>query len=141
MSINANTSIVLSQQRGGKAVLKFQGTSANVVCASNSTVQADIAVGNNSIDPIRGAAITGMWWSLCGNSTVTAATVTVARQANTVYTLQGGDQWTQSNGFRADRQDFSANLVVTFNAPAQGTLIIELSKVYEGGNPPDLDGH
>lgn len=134
MSINANTALIKSGARGGRATVRFIGTGANLVVVANSTSNSDI--GNPANDQfIVGASIVGMHFCLAGNG------VTVARVNSTVTVvvanLQGSGFWTAATGWQGDQRLLSQNVVVTFGTSGLGTIELELSKIYPGGNPPD----
>lgn len=137
MALNANTTLIYSASQGGKALLRFTGTSANVIVSANSTVNADISDANHLNDQISGAMITGVWWSCAGNSTA-VGTISVARAnssvTNTGLILSGTGDWSRDDGWQGGRDFPSQNVVVTFTAAATGTLYLELYKQYPGGD-------
>lgn len=133
MALNANSSLVESGSRGGRALLRFNGSSANVQVWSNSTVSADIATSNSTLDPVLGAKITGVWWSVSGN-TISIGRVINATSTNTVLTLSGSGGWSRNDGWMGGIEFPSANLVVTFGTGASGVLFVEVDKEYAGGD-------
>lgn len=134
MALNANVVLLRSTVRGGRATLRFNGTSANCVVQANSTVNADIADAGHATDQIVGATISGIWWSITGNTTIADGAVTVQRQANTILTLSGVGSWSPATGWLGDGQFPAANVVVTFSGAAQGTVYVEFAKQYQNGS-------
>jgi hypothetical protein len=129
MPFGANSFLVYSQSQGGKAVMRFVGTSANVIVQANSTVNSDIADSNHANDAILAADICGVFFSITGN------TATVARGGNTILTLSGSDHWTRSMGWITEAEYNTANIVVTFGTGALGVIFLEVTKEYTGGTP------
>lgn len=123
MALNANTVLINTKQVGGRATLRFNGTSANVFIVANSTVNSDLSQTNSTIDPVAGGAkITGIWWSLNGN------TATIARQGTTILTLGGTGYWSAETGWKGDAQSPTTNVVVTYGTSATGSVYIEFVK-------------
>ena len=140
MALNANSVLIYSANRGGRAVIRFLGSSANVIVVGNSTVNADITDTTQlyANDQIKAAHVSGAWWSLIGNSTV-MGTVAVARVVNTTLTsnimvLSGTGYFSRDNEWSSDRQNQTANILVTFTTGTVGTLYLELTKQYEAGD-------
>lgn len=132
MALNANSALVFSQQRGGRTVLRFNGTSANVV-VSTTISNTDIADANHANDAILSAPIVGVWWSVTGNTTA-VGTITIARQANTIMTLSSTGAWTRNDLWMGGLESPAANVVVTFSAGSAGVVYLEFSKTYAGGD-------
>ena len=131
MALNANTVLINTHQVGGRATLRFNGTSANVFIVANSTVNSDLSQANSTIDPVAGAKISGIFWSLVGNTTAIGS-ATIARANSTVTTnvatLSGTGDWTVAKGFIGDNQLPTQNVVVTYVAGTVGTVYIEFVK-------------
>jgi hypothetical protein len=128
MALNANTVLLRSQVKGGRATVLFSGNSTIVVQA-NSTVNSDVADTGHLADPITGASISGLNWSCLG-----ANTITIARNANVVAVLSGSGNMTAATGWLGNGKDSAANVVVSFQAAGCGTLYIEMAKLYSGGS-------
>lgn len=127
MALNANTVLINTHQVGGRATLRFNGTSANVFIVANSTVNSDLSQANSTLDPVSdGAKITGIWWSLTGN------TAAIARANSSVTTnvviLSGTGDWCSEKGWKGDYQLPTQNVVVTFGTSAVGTIYVEFAK-------------
>lgn len=140
MASTAN--IVFSQVGGGRVLVRLTAN-ASINVIANSLGQCDISnpvlggvnTGANVVgDPITGVNITGIWWSL-------ASPATIARASNTVLKLNGTDHWTRGEGFPAETEfQNAATVVVTFN-DTNSMMILELTKIYAGGSPPDASAH
>ena len=94
-------------------------------------VNSDLSTSN---DQIQGASISGVSWSLSGNTTQALVGVTIARGANTIMTLSGTGQWSAAQGWLGDGQFPAANVAVLFNGGQTGVIYRELAKHYSGGS-------
>ena len=78
--------------------------------AANSTVNSDLSLSN---DQIQGASISGISWSLSGNTIQALVGATVARDATTIMTLSGTGQWSAAQGWLGDGSNAASNVAVT----------------------------
>jgi hypothetical protein len=135
MALNTNTAIV--KITGNKATLKFYN-SGTINVVGNSTANSDLSLSNGSVDPVVGASITGLWWSVLSNSTI-AGTVNIQRQANStvntmVASLSGSGSLSKETGWKGDALLPASNVVVTFAGPGSGSNVsqvwVEFTKLY-----------
>lgn len=140
MALNANSVLVFSANRGGKSVVRFLGSSANVIVTGNSTVNADITDTTQQFanDQIKSCHLSGAWWTVTGNSTAVGS-IAVARVVNSSVTsnalvLSGSGYLTRDNEWPGDRQNPTSNVLVTFSAAATGVLYLEFYKQYDSGD-------
>ena len=112
---------IIVNQPNGKLVISRNGTGSDTITLANGDV-AGTAAGANTT----GYIITKILWS--GNGVVT-----VARGANTIYTLQGSGAWDFSSMGFVDNRFSGASLVVT--TQAGGSAIVEAKKL-----PGNIDG-
>ena len=112
---------IIINQPNGKIVVSRTGAGNDTVTLANGNVPGTASGANTT-----GYVITKILWS--GNGVCT-----VARGANTLYTLQGSGAWDLSQMGIADSRDSGATLVVT--TAAGGSAIVEAKKL-----PGNVDG-
>jgi hypothetical protein len=130
MALSGGAVLLRSQVKGGRATVKFTATGNVGVIQANSTVNSDLS---NSNDAITGASISGISWSLSGNTTQALVGATIARGATTIMTLSGTGQWSAAQGWLGDGSNAASNVAVTFNGGQTGVVYAEFSKIYAGG--------
>src|SRR6266567_4761444 len=123
MPINStsNSVLVTSPAIGGRAVVRVFGTCANIIVASNSTVNANISTSNETIT---GATLTGLTFSLTGNSATISRSVS---NAANVFSISGSGIWNTDLGWHGEGLFPSANLIVTYGAGASSVVYLELT--------------
>jgi hypothetical protein len=112
---------IIVNQPNGKIVVSTTGAATDTITLANGDV-VGTAPGANTT----GYVITKILWS--GNGAVT-----IARGANTIYTLQGSGAWDFSSMGFVDSRFSGASLVVT--TVAGGSAIVEAKKL-----PGNIDG-
>jgi hypothetical protein len=130
MAFSGGATLLRSQVKGGRATVKFTATGNVGTVTANSTVNSDLSISNDSIT---GASISGISWSLSGNTTQALVGATVARGATTIMTLSGTGQWSAAQGWLGDGSNAVSNVAVTFNGGQTGVIFMEMAKQYAGG--------
>src|SRR6266516_8123881 len=122
----ANAAIISSPKTGGRVLLLAYGNTGQI--------QVPLGAANSDLSPtsneaITGCSITGLSWSLVGNSAVVSRAI--SDTANNIVVLAAGiGHWTSATGWRGDGEFPTANLVITFTTGTVGTVFIDISKRY-----------
>jgi hypothetical protein len=123
-----------AQRSGGRAVLRFVAN-ATVNVTANSTVNSDVSSGN---DQVTGASITQVYWSVPATANVTISRGPIGG-ANNLFVLNGSGCWNFRDGGITMPELANSTIVVTFSAVG-GTVVMEVARQYETGNPPNTGG-
>ncbi len=121
----ANAVLILSPSAGGRSTLRVFGNTGQIQVPLG-VANSDLATSNEAIT---GASITGLAWSLLGN-TVTISRA-VADAANVIIILTGTGIWTASQGWHGDGEWPAANITFTFTTGTIGTVFCESHKQYQ----------
>ena len=104
---------IIQNQPNGKLVVSRTGAGTDTINLADGNVAGTTA-------PTTGYVISKILWSGTG-------ALTIARGANTYYTLAGTGEWDLSAMGIADARDATATVVIT--TAAGGSAIVELKKL------------